>query len=88
MSFLCKWFGIGCPKPTPPEPPTPPSPPSLRAVGVVVSGVAGATVKLDNAGAPFVGVTNKDGETAYVRRGKVRLPRIEDVHPFDAINEE
>ena len=66
MSFLCKWFGIGCPKPTPPEPPTPPSPPSSRAVGVVVSGVAGATVKLDNTGAPFVGVTNKDGYLCFL----------------------
>jgi len=24
-SFLCKWFGIGCPKPQPPQPPQPPA---------------------------------------------------------------
>jgi hypothetical protein len=65
MSFLCKWFGIGCPKPEPPSPPTP-TPPSLRAVGVIVPGIAGATVRLDNVGGPFLGVTNNDGYLCFL----------------------
>lgn len=33
MSFLCKWFGIGCPKP-----PVPPSPPADRLISVDIGG--------------------------------------------------
>lgn len=45
MSLLCKWFGIGCPKPQPPQPPQP----SARWVSVDVGGPSDftATMVLD-----------------------------------------
>lgn len=55
-SFLCKWFGIGCPKP--PDPPTPT--PKNRAVAVVTT-VGGAYVRLDNKPDPFTGHTDSSG---------------------------
>ena len=65
MSFLCKWFGIGCPKP--PAPPVNPPADGWKPIAVVVYGnngqpLAGATVKLD--GNPHVyPQTNGDGYT-------------------------
>lgn len=68
MSWLCKWFGIGCPKPTPvpptPVPPIPPAP-TEHTVAVIVTGVNGpianAKIVLDGAG-PYT-PTNQDGYT-------------------------
>jgi hypothetical protein len=63
-SILCKWFGIGCPKPDP-KPPTS-TPPAEKAVAVVVSSssgpVAGAKVVLDGDSNVFP-LTNSDGYT-------------------------
>jgi hypothetical protein len=70
MSFLCKWFGIGCPKPPTPIPPVPPAPTPAdgwKPIAIVVYDVngkplPGATVKLD--GNPNVyPQTNRDGYT-------------------------
>lgn len=62
MSFLCKWFGIGCP-PTPTPVPPPVSP--MRAVSVVAVGpsgpILGAKVTLDDNPVKHVGITNSDG---------------------------
>lgn len=56
MSFLCKWFGIGCPKP-----PTPPTPPASRYLSTNVQGPTDyyARLILD---IPFQGIEAIAGE--------------------------
>lgn len=62
MSFLCKYFNIGCPPPPPTPTPTPP--PALKPVAIVVFNglfpVVGAAVSLVGSGVVFP-VTNTDG---------------------------
>lgn len=68
MSLLCKWFGIGCPKPPPILPPIPPpnTDPQFKAVAVVVfdqvGPVEGANVALVGNPNPY-SLTNGDGYT-------------------------
>lgn len=62
MSFLCKWFGIGCPKP--PTEPLPTPSPQYKAVAVVVfdsaGPLAGASINLEGNLNPYP-LTNGDG---------------------------
>lgn len=52
MSFLCKWFGINCPKPVPPTPPSNPD----RWLSVDVSGPTEFSGRLIlDAGKPIIG---------------------------------
>ncbi len=71
-SFWCKYFGIGCHKPTPvPPAPQPITPRFLRTIGFVVYGtngpLEGASVALDfgAAGQTITLVTNGDGYAAH-----------------------
>lgn len=68
MSLLCKWFGIGCPKPpTPPTPVPTPIPPATRTVAVVAPPGTAATVYVDDVTPPggHTGLVNSDGYVAF-----------------------